>query len=192
MSKKMNKLVLLSALMIAIIGTFGTVSAEVCNLIADGGDVETAFPVGVVEVTNDDEYLYVTYTITESGWLLNETHLHIANESEEGIPQTKKGNPKVGQFDYSEEHEPCVEYTYVIPLDGLSEEVYIAAHAAVDETVDGTTTYESAWGEGDNFEGKNWAMYFTYTIPSATLPPAQVKPHKPVIQHYGTKQDLSN
>ena len=168
MSKKLNKLVLLSALMIAIIGTFGTVSAEEFDLIADGGNVETAFPVGVVEVTDDGNNLTVTYTTT-NGWLLNETHLHIANESEEGIPQTKKGNPKVGQFDYSEEHEPCVEYTYVIPLDGLSGEVYIAAHAAVDgtvgETVDETTTYESAWGEGDEFnEGRNWAMYFTYTI----------------------------
>ena len=170
MSKKMNKLVLLSALMIAIIGTFGTVSAEVCNLIADGGDEMTAFNVGVVEVTNDENNLTVTYRITESGWLLNETHLHIANESEEGIPQTKKGNPKVGQFDYSEEHEPCVEYTYVIPLDGLSGEVYIAAHAAVQLagvdliTEEPTIEYESAWCEGEDFAGRNWAMYFTYTI----------------------------
>jgi hypothetical protein len=162
MSNKMNKLVLLSALMIAIIGTFGTVSAEVYNLTADGGDEMTAFKVGEVEVTNDTDSLYVTYRITESGWLLNETHLHIANESEEGIPQTKKGNPKVGQFDYSEEHVPCVEeYTYEIPLNGLSGEVYIAAHAAVD----GTTTHESAWGEGVEFnDDRNWAMYFTYTI----------------------------
>ena len=162
MSDKMNKLVLLSALMIAIIGTFGTVSAEVYNLTADGGNEMTAFKVGEVEVTNDGNNLTVTYRITESGWLLNETHLHIANESEEGIPQTKKGNPKVGQFDYSEEHEPCVDgYTYEIPLNGLSGEVYIAAHAAVD----GTTTYESAWGNGTEFaEDRNWAMYFTYTI----------------------------
>ncbi|MBC2701460.1 MAG: hypothetical protein HF976_08625 [ANME-2 cluster archaeon] len=42
MSTKMNKLVLLSALMIAIIGTFGTVSAEEFNLTADGGDAMTS------------------------------------------------------------------------------------------------------------------------------------------------------
>jgi hypothetical protein len=161
MSNKMNKLVLLSALMIAIIGTFGTVSAEVYNLTADGGNEMTAFKVGEVEVTNDENNLSVTYKITEIGWLLNETHLHIANESVDGIPQTKKNNPRPGQFDYSEEHEPVDEYTYVIPLDGLSGEVYIAAHAAVD----GTTTYESAWGDGTEFnEDRNWAMYFTYTI----------------------------
>ncbi|MBC2748331.1 MAG: hypothetical protein HF975_15285 [ANME-2 cluster archaeon] len=169
MSTKMNKLVLLSALMIAIIGTFGTVSAEeTVDLIASNGNGQ-GIDVGNVTVTNNATHIFVEFTTIE-GWLLNETHLHIANESEEGIPQTKKGNPKVGQFDNSEEHEPCVDgYTYVIPLNELSGEVYIAAHAAVDGTVDGTTTYESAWGEGDEFnEGKNWAMYFTYTIPSTT------------------------
>ena len=167
MSKKMNKLVLLSALMIAIIGTFGTVSADeplTVDLIAGNGSGE-GFDVGNVTVTNNATHIVVEFTTIE-GWLLNETHLHIANESVEGIPQTKKGNPRPGQFDYSEEHEPVDEYTYVIPLDGLSGEVYIAAHAAVD----GTTTYESAWGNGLDFPGRNWAMYFTYTIPVAETP----------------------
>ncbi len=172
MNKKMNKLVLLSVLMIAIIGTFGTVSAAeplTVELIADGGNVETAFPVGVVEVTNDDEYLYVTYTTTD-GWLLNETHLHIANESEY-IPQTKKGNPKVGKFDYSS----STVHEYIISLEGYNEgdEVIIAAHAAVQLFVElnpitgeNIFRYESAWGEGDEFnEDRNWAMFITYEIP---------------------------
>ena len=164
----MNKLVLLSALMIAIIGTFGTVSAEQVDLIAGNGNGE-GIDVGNVTVSNDSANIYVNFTTT-GDWCMTETHLHIANESEEGIPQTKKGNPKVGQFDYSEEHEPCVEYTYVIPLDGLSGEVYIAAHAAVQLagvdliTEEPTIEYESAWCEGEDFAGRNWAMYFTYTI----------------------------
>ena len=185
MSKKMNKLVLLSALMIAIIGTFGTVSAEVYNLTADGGDEMTAFKVGEVEVTNDGVNLSVTYKITEIGWEMTETHLHIANESVDGIPQTKKNNPIPGQFDYSEEHVPSVtEYTYEIPIDGFSGEVYIAAHAVVrDEEnpilddegtpildIDGELTYfeESAWGNDLPFKGKNWGMYSEYTLPTAT------------------------
>ena len=186
----MNKLVLLSALMIAIIGTIGTVSAAeplTVDLIADGGDEMTAFPVGVVEVTNDDEYLYVTYTTT-NGWCMTETHLQVATlgveTPAEGIPQTKKNNPIPGKFDNSTDYDPCtttsVEYTIPIP-EGYEagDDVIIAAHTAVQlfEDVDPDTgedifRYESAWGEGDNFEGKNWAMYFTYTIPSATLPPA--------------------
>ena len=102
---------------------------------------------------------------------MTETHLHIANGSVVDIPQTKKGNPRPGQFDYSEEYEPCVNvYTYVIPLEGLSGEVYIAAHAAVQmEVEDGSgdmiTYEESAWGNGIEFaEDRNWAMYFTYTL----------------------------
>jgi len=102
----MNKLVLLSALMIAIIGTFGTALAGVLDtqvdLIAGNGSGES-LDVGNISVSNNATHIVVEFT-TIDGWLLNETHLHIANESEEGIPQTKKGNPKVGQFDYSEEH----------------------------------------------------------------------------------------
>jgi hypothetical protein len=173
MSKKMNKLVLLSALMIAIIGTFGTVSAEEFELIADGGNDTTAFPVGMVDVTYDGNNLYVTYSITEVGWEMTETHLHVATD-ESPIPLTKKGNPKVGKFDNSTEYESCVtEYTYVIPFIAVpGTEVIIAAHAAVQmEVVDTlgeiTTFEESAWGEGEEdeeFDGRNWAMYFTYTI----------------------------
>ena len=174
MSKKMNKLVLLSALMIVIIGTFGTVSAvEPHDLVAGGDQV-----VGSVTVTNDTMNIFVTFT-TIDGWNMTETHLHIANESVDGIPQTKKGNPRPGQFDYSEEHEPCVDvYTYVIPLNGLSGEVYIAAHAVVQKPIvddEGTPilddednpTYieESAWGNDQDFTGRNWAMYSTYTLP---------------------------
>ena len=180
MSKKMNKLVLLSALMIAIIGTFGTVSAEVYNLTADGGDEMTAFKVGEIEVTNDEYNLYVTFSIThEDDWAITETHLHVANESED-IPQTKKGNPKVGKFEYS--NSTYHEYTIPIP-EGCNEgdNVTIAAHAAVQLFVEydpiameDIFRYESAWGEGDEFnEGRNWAMFITYTIPPAVLPTLQ-------------------
>ena len=173
MSTKLNKLVLLSALMIAIIGTFGTVSAEeIHNLVAGGDQV-----VGNVAVSIVDENISVTFT-TIDGWLLNETHLHIANLSEDEIPQTKKGNPRPGQFDYSEEHVPGVtEYTYVIPLDGFSGDVYIAAHAVVQKPVLDEVTgepvldEESAWGNDNPFKGKNWAMYSTYTLPTATEEP---------------------
>ncbi len=157
MSKNMNKLVLLSALMIAIIGTFGTVSAEeTVDLIAGGNQV-----IGNVTVTNDTTNIYVTYT-TIDGWLLNETHLQVAEEIAD-IPQTKKGNPKVGKFDNSNIHDPCVtQVEYTILNDYTTGDVVIiAAHAAVD----GPTTYESAWGNGTEFaEDRNWAMYFTYTI----------------------------
>ena len=61
--------------------------------------------VGHVKVCNDDTNLYVTYETTYP-WCLKETHLHVAKE-ESYIPQTKKGNPIPGHFDYSDySYEP--------------------------------------------------------------------------------------
>ena len=188
MSTKLNKLVLLSALMIAIIGTFGTVSAEeTVDLIAGNGSGQ-GIDVGNVTVTNNATHIVVEFTTTED-WCMTETHLHIAPQGDvetpaEGIPQTKKGNPIPGKFDYSTDStdHDCtnqVEYTFAMPLPNgcdLGDDVVIAAHAAVQEPilVDGepvldeflnpTFRYETAWGNGEDFEGKNWATYFTYTI----------------------------
>jgi len=181
MSKKMNKLVLLSALMIAIIGTFGTVSAdENVDLIAGNGSGE-GLDVGDIIVSNNATHIVVEFTTT-GDWCMTETHLHIAPQGDvetpaEGIPQTKKGNPIPGKFDYSTDFtdHDCtnqVKYTLSIPLPNdcdLGDDVVIAAHAAVQEPIleefgEPTFRYETAWGNGEDFEGKNWAMYFTYTI----------------------------
>ena len=162
----MNKIVLLSALTIVIIGTIVSASESnptTVDLIAGGDQV-----VGNVSVWNDTNTLYVTYTITNESWCINETHLHIANESEY-IPQTKKGNPMPGQFDNSTDFTDhgCtdqVEYTIPIPED-CGEYVIIAAHAAVQLESDGTITNESAWGDGTDFnDDRNWAMYINYTL----------------------------
>jgi len=89
--------------------------------------------VGTVSVWNDGTNLYVKYE-TADGWQMRETHLAVAT-SLEGIPQTKKGNPKVGKFTYQTEHDPWVTAcTHVINLAELGSDVkklYIAAHAKV-------------------------------------------------------------
>ncbi len=86
--------------------------------------------VGDVLVWNDETNLYVKYAVTESNWCLTETHLGVAG-SLEGIPQTKKGNPIPGQFEFSGYHACETEVQYTIPLDGLPDDLYIAAHAVV-------------------------------------------------------------
>jgi len=110
----------------------------VADLLA-GKDI----PVGEVQVWNDSETLYVKYTL--DGWCMTETHLHVAT-SLTGIPQTKKGNPIPGKFEYGTEHDPCVtEYTYEIPLDwDVGTQLFIAAHAAMGEVE--TMTIVSAAG----------------------------------------------
>ena len=179
MNTKINKMVLLSALMIAIIGTIGTVLAgepgeQTVDLIA-GGDLD----IGNVTVWNNTENIYVEFTTT-GDWCMIETHMHIATLVAD-IPQTKKGNPKPGKFEYFGDYDPCdTEVVFTIQNDyQTGDEVIIAAHAAVQEPIldgDGnpildsewnpTYRYESAWGNGTEFaEDRNWAMYFTYTLP---------------------------
>lgn len=91
--------------------------------------------VGNVSVWNDEDNLYVKYaTITNCE--ITETHLHVAT-SLDGIPQTKKDNPIPGQFDHKNDshHAGITEYVYKIPLNGwtVGDELYIAAHAVVEE-----------------------------------------------------------
>jgi len=136
---------------------------------------------GTVTVSYDGEYLCVTYD-TEDDWELVETHFAIA-ESLGGIPQTNKGNPKVGHFLYGDDelgeydliegnlvliggedsYEECIELE-------LEDGTYIIAAQAKlvnTEEIDdeGNLVTETGWGEGDEFaEDRNWAMYFTFEV----------------------------
>ena len=103
---------------------------------------------GDVKVWNDDANLYVQY-VTEGGWELVETHLHVATSLQD-IPQTKKGNPIPGQFEYFMYHDPPVtEYTYAIPLTwDPCTELCIAAHAVV-RLVDGNCIDFEEYSEFD-------------------------------------------
>jgi hypothetical protein len=91
--------------------------------------------VGDVLVWNDGEDLYVKYVIEDTDtWSISETHLDFSTL--DGVPLTKSGNPKVGNFDFGTEHDPAVgEFTYTKSLSELGltlgDEVDIAAHAVV-------------------------------------------------------------
>jgi len=89
------------------------------------------YDAGDILVWNDGDYLHVNFT-TADDWSLKETHLHVAT-SVSGIPQTKKGNPIPGQFDYKEDHDPMVTwFEYEIPNTwDVDDVLYIAAHAVV-------------------------------------------------------------
>lgn len=125
--------------------------------------------VGTVTVWNYGDILYVKYSTT-GGWVLTETHLAVA-ESLDGIPQTKTGNPIPGKFPYKAVHDPWVgEYTYKIDLTeadpGVVDGVCIAAQAVVMLLDDGGNMIqeETAWADGSDFPGKNWATYFEYSV----------------------------
>lgn len=122
--------------------------------------------VGEVTVWNDADDLFVLIETT-GGWLLTETHVAIATSMEE-LPQTGSGNPKVGHFDLSAEHDPPVAtYQYHVAYEyepGV--EVFIAVHAVVvlfDEEGN-PVQEETAWADGLEFPGNSWATYFTYLV----------------------------
>ncbi len=132
MKKILNLFVLLVLLTFLSIGVLAHPPDEpfTTELLAGGGNLENAIPVGQVEVWNDGDYLYVRYIITQNGWCITSTHLHIAT-SWLDIPQ-KNGNPIPGQFDYKTPHECVTEYMYQIDITWpQGTELYIAAHADV-------------------------------------------------------------
>jgi len=83
--------------------------------------------VGNVKVESDGINYTITYTITEEGWCLTQTHLSVG-ETPEDFPHTDSGNPKIGLFEYGESLDCASSATYTVPV---SEGTYIAAHAVV-------------------------------------------------------------
>jgi hypothetical protein len=123
---------------------------------------------GKVIVLEDEDFIHVTY-IAWDCWLLTETHVAVG-ESLGDIPQTKKGNPKVGHFPYSDPHGPVTAYTYDIERDSswnAGTTLCIAAHAVVYNPC--LDQEETAWAaycinRDFPFPGNNWATYFFYTV----------------------------
>lgn len=127
-------------------------------------------PAGTVIVENDEQYLYVTYE-TDGNWLITETHLDVATRPED-LKQTSKGNAIPGRFAYQSEHHPGVAtVTHTIDLTAWPSgtPLYLAAHSVVVSN----SGSETAWGEGLDFPGKNWAMYFSHQVQSCEPPQLQ-------------------
>ena len=164
-------LVLLAAFIPTVVSAHTADGETVVDLIA-GRHID----VGSVKVWNDTDNLYVKY-MTNTNWCLDETHLQVASSLDD-IPQAN-GNPIPGQFEY-QNTENCVhKFTYTIPLKGDSCDLYIAAHAVVQKVKSGYysdykghdySSTETAWGDGFDFPGKNWATYFTYSVDGCVVP----------------------
>lgn len=127
-----------------------------------------------LEVVGDN--LVVTYTTTD-GWELTEAHLWVgANIAD--MPQTKKGNPKIGNFPYnSGDITGAASYSFSVPLASLGSDLcdmtYFAAAHAVVRKADGSGGYqtETGWASGDPMVPQgSWAMYFSFLFVCDTPP----------------------
>ena len=117
--------------------------------------------VGKVEIRRDSNYVHFEYKVLPE-YRLTEVHLHYGDTLDD-FPLTKKGSPKVGKFMYSEEFvEEVMSYKFSIPW--LEAEVLPklwAAHAVVIGVSENAEfEEETAWAKGEQFDGKDWSMYF--------------------------------
>lgn len=146
-----------------VTGVFSRNTETACsstNLIAGQNEVAGRIDVEIVNEESID-YVYITY-ITNSDWILKLTHLYAGDR--DGIPETRNGNPKPGVFekrmDYSANVISDFEIEYKIEADAFTDCFYIAAHAEVYKA--STSQNETAWGEGEGFDGNSWAMYYEF------------------------------
>lgn len=176
------KKTLILGLALAVALMVGPASALTVNLIADGGDVLTAYDAGDVELSYDGTNLTVIVTVDDTiddSVVLAETHVHVFTDDVDFTDiKLKRGGPSPGKFDYSESDPEAtidspIQHTYTIPLTSTGEEK-IAVHASIDyiEYVNGVddpqadpSTWddiyydETGWAIGEDFPGSNWAMY---------------------------------
>lgn len=124
---------------------------------------------GSVCVSNDSENLYVRYSTIDQ-WLLDEAHLFVG-QSLDDMPQTKKGNPKIGKFPYNSEQLNVTYTELTVPLSWLggpacNTDLFVVAHASISkQNEDGSMQQETSWSKGDVFnERGSWAMYSTYQL----------------------------
>ena len=68
---------------------------------------------GTVTVSNDADYIYITYT-SEGDWILAETHLYVGDCTL--IPMNDDGTPDTGLYPYAGVHTKLRTYTYQVPL----------------------------------------------------------------------------
>ena len=170
---------LLAAVAIATFGFTAPATADhmVVPLIADNGDGLGGILVGTVTVHDTNGQITVTYDRINP-WLIVETHTHLdgASTTCANVPQTRKGNPKVGKFaDQTPFTLPGSTQVIATFTDTFAagSTVCVAAHAVVYDDTGGLTdqekfdlTEETAWGDGDGagqFPGRNWATFFTFT-----------------------------
>jgi hypothetical protein len=120
---------------------------------------------GQVIVSNDANYIYVTYE-TANGYTLTQTHLYVGNCN--AIPVNNPGNPMPGQFPYKGTHSNITTYTYQIPISVMNGAACgcVAAHAVVQKlNASGQVVdQQTGWGNGTriNLSGGNWGMKFDY------------------------------
>ena len=115
--------------------------------------------VGKVDVTNDNENLYVT-AVALDGYSLADFKLHVANEFGD-FPIVGEGNLPPGQMEHKRSFNPGESNsTFTIPLNELDDCVLIAAKATFQKENDIVEVW-AGLEAGNSGDAGNW-YYFEY------------------------------
>ena len=147
-----------------------------CVTLWAGQNIDAGTVCVGVNYIDGAEHICITYN-TIDGWELVETHVWAGNDIG-AMPQTKKGNPKIGNFPYhSGDITGATTWEVCIPLsewgtelsDGSATDLcgmimYVAAHASLQKP-DGGGGYqtETGWADGGT-NGLSWATYFSVEL----------------------------
>ena len=134
--KKILAIAIIATLTLTAVPMLVSADDPITDLIAGQNE-----DVGDIYVWNHGDYLYIKI-VTEDGWELYETHVHVATGFQE-FPNHGV-NPPPGKFDYKQEHNPPVsEYTYEIRnIWEPDDNVMIAVHAEVCRSEGGLESLE--------------------------------------------------
>jgi hypothetical protein len=155
------------------------VPAETCGATTWDLTAGQTIDVGSVSVSNDADYLYVTYGLDYPGATFGALHLWVGN-SLLNLPANAQGIPVPGQF-CSADGGACadasglVSYTFQIPFADLNivdasaacgSSLYVVTHAEVsfDSDGDGEVDGETAFGGPISGSGPRWWYYGAHSI----------------------------
>lgn len=180
MKKAYACILLVAAFLLLLIQANAYAEKTIVPLIIGGGSAKSAIAVREIHILNDKEEITVKFEILYSpkGWILGTTHVHAACKWED-IPQ-KNGNPIPGKFEYSIAPDSPNEAKYRFPFPKgckPGSKIYIAAHAEIIVPGDKPIN-KTGWGFGENFPGKNWAMYMVYEsqVPKSCIDNSDCEP----------------
>ena len=151
----------------------GTTNEQCTDLVAG-----QTIKVGTLctSIVNNNTF-QIKYNITEPGWELKEAHAW-QGCTLASMPQTKKGNPKLGNFPHnSGDITGQTSHSFSVPMDSAldcngdgslcGDSFYVVAHAAVQkrDSSGNIIQSETAYGKGTGLlEKGSWAMFMKFEI----------------------------
>lgn len=127
--------------------------------------------VGTLSVCNDQNYLYVTYSLTYPGATFGTLHLWVGSDLA-NVPSNSQGVPVPGQFPFNFDANGATTYTFQIPLssiniadvtDACGFNIYVVSHAEVSMSSGTETAFGGNTGINVGSPGR-WWYYATYAI----------------------------